>query len=393
MTPRDHQLRLLEAIDRVHPFDGADGPLPQSLRQAFLAMPRHRFVHRYRRSRQFDRMQEVTEQNLAEHLPLIYSNTVLLHVDHDGAPLPSSNSEPGFILRVLEQLDLRPGQRVLEIGSGGGWLAAIMGEMVGPGGTVTGVEVIPDLVQQSRRDVAALGCRNVEIVQGDGAFGWAAGAPYDRVIVTAACHDLPMALHDQVRDGGLLIIPLRNLGGSEDLLVLRKQNGHFTMQAATLAYFVPFAGAKALDQSGAARNWDALPLWPDLRGQPCAERKLWFAGPAAFFEGLTAGFRAFLGRIDPDVVTLREPFAFGLVDPSRRSLALFQRHGLTGYGTTDAFERAQAVYRLWCERGMPGAGAWNLVVYRADATRQTLHGFPTCRGDSTFVWSLPELEN
>jgi len=390
MTPRDHQLQLLEAIDAVHPFAGADGPLPAPLREAFLAVPRHRFVHRYCRSRRFDRAQEVTEQNLAEHLPLIYSDTVLLHVDNDGAPLPSSNSEPGFILRVLEQLDLRPGQRVLEVGSGGGWLAAIMAAIVGPGGMVTGVEVIPGLVEQSRRDLATLGCRNVEIVQGDGAFGWAAGAPYDRVIVTAACNDLPVALHDQIRDGGLLIIPLRNLGGSEDLLVLRKQVDRFVMQAATLAYFVPFVGAKALHPSGVARDWHALPLWPALCDQPRAERKLWFAGPALYFEVLTAGFRAFLGRIDPDFIVLREPFAFGLLDETKRSLALFRRYGLTGYGTTDAFERAEAVYRLWCERGMPGAGAWNLVVYRADATRQILHGFPTCRGDSTFVWSLPD---
>jgi protein-L-isoaspartate(D-aspartate) O-methyltransferase len=169
MTPRDYQLKLLDRIDGVHPFGTAE-PLPEPLRQAFLAVPRHRFLHRFR-TLSFDRLHEVSEANLTEHLSLVYSNTALQHVGADGATMLSSNSEPGFILRVLEQLDLRPGQRVLEIGSGGGWLAAVMAELVGPDGKVTGVEVIPEMVAQSRLDLAAQGSGNVAIHRGDGALG------------------------------------------------------------------------------------------------------------------------------------------------------------------------------------------------------------------------------
>jgi protein-L-isoaspartate(D-aspartate) O-methyltransferase len=388
MTPHEHQMQLLDTIDRVHPFEGADGPLPALLREAFLAVPRHGFIHRYRRREPFMPLQEVTAQTLAEHLPLIYSNTVLLHVGADGEALPSSNSEPAFILRVLEQLDLQPGLRVLEVGSGGGWLAAIMARAVGSAGKVTGVEIIPGLVEQSRRDLASLGIGNIEIVSGDGAFGWPAGALYDRIIVTAACPDIPNAFHEQLRDGGRLVIPVRNRGGAEDVLVLRKRGDRFVMEAATIAYFVPFVGERGLGAADALSSLHELPLWQELRGAPCAERRLWFGGPALAFEWLTAAFRAFLGRVDPEFF-VRDERAFGLADPARRSLALFRPYWLTGYGAPDAYERAQAIYRLWCEAGMPAAGGMGLTVYRADAGVRAAEGFPVCRGDSVFVWSLP----
>jgi len=389
MTPHEHQVALLGSIDRAHPFDGFDGPLAPILRDAFMATPRHRFVHRYRRREPFLPLLEVTDRNLDEHLPLIYSNTVLVHVDADGNALPSSNSEPAFILRVLEQLDLQPGQRVLEVGSGGGWLAAIMARAVGRDGKVTGVEIIPDLVAQSRRDLAALGIGNIEIVDGDGALGWAAGAPYDRIVVTAACPDVPAAFYDQLRDGGLLVVPVRNRGGAEDVLVLRKRGDRFVMQAATIAYFVPFVGERALGPAEGLASLHELPLWHELRGAPCAERRLWFGGPALAYEWLTAPFRAFLGRVDPEFFSMREDGVFGLADPVRGSLAVFRRYSLTGYGTRDAFERALAIYRLWCEAGQPAAGAMGLVVHRADAPAREAAGFPVCRGDSVFVWSLP----
>jgi protein-L-isoaspartate(D-aspartate) O-methyltransferase len=389
MTPREHQDALLRIIDGVHSFEGATGVLPEPLREAFRAVPRHRFLHRFGRSFEFDYVRELTEQNLAEHLPLIYSNTALRHVDRNCEPMLSSNSEPGFILRALEQLDLQPGQRVLEIGSGGGWLAAVMAQVVGPQGKITGVEVIAELVAQSRRDLAALGIANVEIVAGDGALGHAAGAPYDRMIVTAGCNDLPLAFYDELRDGGLLIVPVRHRGGGEDLLVLRKRGERFVLVRATLAYFVPFTGSKALVAAVRPHLHD-LPLWQALRTEPCRERPIWFGGPATSFELLTGHFRAFLGRIDPDFVAVQDELAFGLVDEAARSLALFRPYRLTGYGAPHAFDRAMAIYRLWCERGMPGAGAFNLTVLRADDPGPRPAGFPVSRGDSVFVWSLPE---
>ena len=401
MTPREHQLQLLEIIDRVHPFDGATGPLPANLREAYLAIPRHGFVHRYRLLGETSGFHEITPENLAGHLPVIYRNVVQTYVDSKGEALPSSNSEPAFILRVLEQLDLRPGQRVLEVGSGGGWLSAIMGHAVGPSGKVTGIEIFPELAAQSRADLAALGVGNVEIVAGDGGHGWPAGAPFDRVIFTAGSPDLPAVFYDQVRDGGLLVAPFRNRGGGEDLLVLQKRGSEFVMRAATLAYFVPLTGEKGRGDADAPQRWDELPLWQELRQHPCAERKLWFGGPTASpYELLTGGFRRFLGKLEPDFVALRSAGAgspmmpaalvFGLMDEAKRSLALFHPYRLTGYGAPDCFERCLAIYRLWCELGMPSTGGLRLVVRRADDRTPAPPGMPVCRGESTFIWSLPD---
>ena len=107
-------------------------------------------------------------------------------------------------------------------------------------------------------------------------------------------------------------MPLHNRGGAEDVLVLRKRADHFVMEQATIAYFVPFTGSRALDRSESIRKLDEMSLWPELRDRPCGERKLWFGGPGWSFAVQTATFRAFLGRIDQDFVSIAEPFAFGL---------------------------------------------------------------------------------
>jgi SAM-dependent methyltransferase len=111
----------------------------------------------------------------------IYSDAVMIHVDASGERLPSTNSRPSYVLWLLDLLDLRPGHRVLEIGSGSGWLAAVMAGLVGKGGHVTGMEIIPDLAMQSQADLGRLGIDNVSVLAADGAQGHAARLPPRRV--------------------------------------------------------------------------------------------------------------------------------------------------------------------------------------------------------------------
>jgi protein-L-isoaspartate(D-aspartate) O-methyltransferase len=109
---------------------------------------------------------------------------------------------------MLDQLGLAPGQRVLEIGAGTGYNAALMKHIVGPSGTVVSVDIDPDLVTQARDHLANAGYPDVTVVAADGAEGYPPYAPYDRVIATVGVSDLAPAWLDQIGPGGRIVVPL-----------------------------------------------------------------------------------------------------------------------------------------------------------------------------------------
>ncbi|WP_460999119.1 methyltransferase domain-containing protein [Streptomonospora sediminis] len=117
----------------------------------------------------------------------------------------SSSSDPRTMARMIDILELQPGMRVLEIGSGTGWNAALLAHIVGPG-AVTTVEVDAGLAAHARAALDAADCK-VQVVTGDGARGHPPGAPYDRVVATAAVHTLPYPWVAQTRPGGLIVVP------------------------------------------------------------------------------------------------------------------------------------------------------------------------------------------
>ncbi len=192
---------MLDAAFRAY---GA-AELPARFGAAVRAVQRHRFVHRFcggdGRVRDFEAAPE-------DNLKLIYSDRVLAHVAAGGETLPSTNSQPSFVLWLVYLLDVRPGQKILEIGSGSGWLAGILAHLVGGQGHVTGMEILEPLAAQSRVDLAACGLSNVTILAEDGALGCPAAAPFDRVIITAGVWDLPSMLFEQVAPEGLVIVPV-----------------------------------------------------------------------------------------------------------------------------------------------------------------------------------------
>jgi protein-L-isoaspartate(D-aspartate) O-methyltransferase len=134
-------------------------------------------------------------------------DAIVVKRDALGRPT-SSSSQPSIMAAMLEQLQVRPGQRVLEVGAGSGYNAALLSSLVGPGGLVVSVELDEEIAQAARAALAQ-GGYPVQVVTADGRQGWAAAAPLDRIIVTASTDDLPRAWFEQLAVGGRLVLPLR----------------------------------------------------------------------------------------------------------------------------------------------------------------------------------------
>lgn len=120
-----------------------------------------------------------------------------------------TNSQPRTVAAMLRLLDVRPGQRVLDLGAGSGWTTALLAHLVGATGSVVGVELDPELVIFGSANLAATVQSWASVRQSeDGVLGWPAGAPYDRILVSAEPRSLPPSLVEQVADDGVMVIPV-----------------------------------------------------------------------------------------------------------------------------------------------------------------------------------------
>lgn len=149
-------------------------------------------------------------------LPLsnAYADAPIYTKHEGGGTRISAASQPRIVAMMLEQLDIRPGQRLLELGAGTGYNAALMSAATGPTGQVITIDIDDDLVTGARIHLAAAGVDNVEVLCADGALGHPDAAPYDRVIATVGAFEIPRAWLAQLGPGGRLLAPVRLAGAA-----------------------------------------------------------------------------------------------------------------------------------------------------------------------------------
>lgn len=168
-------------------------------------------------------------------------NPVYTKTDAAGASI-SAASQPRIVAMMLEQLDAHPGERILEIGAGTGYNAALMAAIVGKAGHVTTIDVDADLVDSARDHLAAAGVDNVTAICGDGALGDPSGAPYDRIIATVGAWETPTAWLRQLAPGGRLVVPLRLRGAASRSIVFERDGNGWRSRSSELAVFMPLRG-------------------------------------------------------------------------------------------------------------------------------------------------------
>jgi len=181
---------------------------------AMEKVPRHEFVP-----------QEYLRQAYADHpLPIGYGQTI---------------SQPYIVALMTELLKLKPGDRVLEIGTGSGYQAAVLAEITDQ---VYTVEIIKELAESAASRLRRLGYTQVKVKHADGYYGWEEHAPYDAIIVTCAPDHIPQPLVRQLKDGGRLVIPVGPPGGYQTLWQIEKKGDKIVSRNITGVFFVPMTG-------------------------------------------------------------------------------------------------------------------------------------------------------
>lgn len=323
----------------------------------------------------------------------------------------SSASQPSMMAIMLEQLDLRPGQRVLEIGAGTGYNAALMARIIGPSGTVTAVDIDEDLVERAAANLASAGVDGVELVAADGALGHPPGAPYDRIVLTVGSGDIRPEWVAQLVPGGRLLLPiavrgsqlstaldlgpdgvlrshsvrscafirLRGVGASADvatrldgvglMLQVPEDGPRADAAGVTAALAEPGALLTVPVALGAADVWDGFGLWLALT-EPGACRLLAAESETGLPDDLlplgpgsgSIALASMAGMQPPGLaVVVAGPGRPDGRGPGVVAVREFGRSGPTLSG------RLLASLDRWIAAGRPGAAEWRIVAVPAGA--------------------------
>jgi protein-L-isoaspartate(D-aspartate) O-methyltransferase len=302
-------------VARVRALGGARD---DRVAQALLAVPRHHFLPELPAAAAYRDEAIVTKR------------------DADGQPI-SSSSQPTMMAIMLDQLGLRPGQRVLEIGAGTGYNAALMDHLVGADGVVVSVDIDQDLVDAARANLVRAGHPEVRVVCADGADGLAAAAPYDRIIATVGVWDLAPAWLAQLTPAGRIVVPL-DLGGADRSAAFERADDQWISGSVLPCGFMSMRGTLAGPQRtrvvdadlsitvGDGRDLPAAVVSTALTGDPATHRTDVVASPRDVFDGVSL----WLAAHEPRRCTLSEAATAAMPRLARAPLAIQDRRVTTG---------------------------------------------------------------
>jgi protein-L-isoaspartate(D-aspartate) O-methyltransferase len=210
--------RIIEEKEKLISYLVKEGILktPEII-NAFYKVAREEFV-----------LEEYREHSYADvPLPILYSQTI---------------SQPTTVAIMTEALEPKRGNKILEIGAGSGYQAAILAEIVKEEGKVYTIERIKELVDFARKNIEKVGYKNVEVILGDGSIGLKEKAPFDRIIVTACAPKIPNSLIEQLKDNGIIVIPTGAIMQLQHLLKIKKEGKKLRKEDLGFFAFVPLIG-------------------------------------------------------------------------------------------------------------------------------------------------------
>jgi protein-L-isoaspartate(D-aspartate) O-methyltransferase len=284
---------------------------------------------------------------------------------------------------MLQQLLVEPGQRVLEIGAGTGYNAALLRDLVGPRGRVTTIDVDDDIVDGARAHLAAAGYGDVAVILGDGGFGYPAHAPYDRIMLTVGAADVLPAWVEQLQPDGLLVLPIQIGAGMYSAALRKGRNGALISESLVPCGFIRLRGVFASGEREVRLGyWHAYvepgsrldpAKLPALLDQPGGEYPL----PADVADATL--FLAFCGEPLARLLHWAEPgtgeSSFsrdGLIDTAAMSACLLPAWHEPGspppaltallYGSRVAYDRLLALLDRWIALGRPRLDDVRLLV-------------------------------
>lgn len=347
-----------------------------ALQQAFLAVPREVFVPCFYEEDETSPTLKWRPINAHEtptdaYLAKVYRDLPLVtKTDERGMPI-SSSSMPSVMAKMLEAMDVQPGQRVLEIGAGTGYNAALIARLTGDPHAVVSIEYDSVLAKCAAKAIEHVIGPGLQVITGDGFAGYAQGAPFDRIIATASISRVPMAWVEQLRVGGTLVMDLQGSLAASGFLVLERTEdgarGHFLPQP---LYFMPLVTQQI-----------EVPHLPNMSHLSQEQRYTSFVltNDYAFPNNLSdARFRWFLQwRIASCQISRRKQrqrdtdatiSSIFVSDPKTKATVRFQqRSGETTwegevYGVPHFWEELQQVYAEFIALGRPHPHQYQLVI-------------------------------